>query len=124
MHVKSDPAAAVKHFHALDGFAQRIAGRGFAVYEHHWDVTDSLDWIIVAGRPQQRFEFAWDDAGRVLSISASVDAPESHVQDWGEVTQRAAEDSASAFQEAEHFLDEHAKRPNQSHQLTAGRSDA
>jgi hypothetical protein len=109
MHAKSDPAAAVKHFDALHGFAHRIAGRGFAVYEHHWDVTDSLDWIVVAGRPQRRFEFAWDDARCVLSISASVDAPESLVQDWREVTERAAGDSASALQEAEHFLDEHAK---------------
>lgn len=109
MHAKSNPTAAVKHFCSLHGFAERIADRGLAVYEHHWDVTDSLDWIVVAGSPRRRFEFAWDDARRVLSICVSVDAPESHVQDWREIAERAGEDSASAFQEAEHFLDEHTK---------------
>src|SRR5436189_3146296 len=56
MHAKSDPAAGVTHLHQLHEFAARIAAAGFAVYEHHWDVTDSLDWIVVAGQPQQRFE--------------------------------------------------------------------
>jgi hypothetical protein len=32
--------------------------------------------------------------------------PESHAQDWRQIDERAAEDSAAAFQEAETFLHE------------------
>jgi hypothetical protein len=107
MHAKSDPAAGVTHLRQLHEFATRIAAAGFAVYEHHWDVTDSVDWIVVAGQPQQRFEFSWDSHRHVLDISTSTDEPESHVQDWRPISQRAAEDSAAAFEEAEKFLHDH-----------------
>jgi len=109
MHAKSNPAAGVTHLRELHEFATRIAAAGFAVYEHHWDVTDSLDWIIVAGRAPQRFEFGWDANRHILDISTSTEPPESHVQDWRPISQRAAEDSAAAFQEAEKFLHEQTK---------------
>jgi len=109
MHAKSDPAAGVNHLCELHDFAQRIASRGFAVYEHHWDVTDSLDWIVVAGTPEQRFEFGWNSTRRVLSVERCTDAPEQPVQTWKPLSKRAAVDTAAAFQEIEAFLDEHAK---------------
>ena len=110
VHPKSDPAAAVTHFRELHEFAVRIAPAGFAVYEHHWDVTDSLDWIVVAGWSEQRFEFSWDSSRHVLDVSTSADPPESHVQSWEPIAHRAAVDSAGAFVEAEKFLHEHTKK--------------
>ena len=109
MHAKSDPAAGVDHLRELHDFAQRIASCGFAVYEHHWDVTDSLDWIVVAGTPEQRFEFGWDSTRRVLSIERCTDVPEQPVQTWKPLSERAAADSAAAFREIEVFLHGHTK---------------
>jgi hypothetical protein len=108
-HAKSDPAAGVTHLRHLLEFATRIASAGFAVYEHHWDVTDSLGWDVVAGRPERRFEFSWDESRHLVDVSSSTDLPDSREQKWQRVEQRAADDSAAAFREAEKVLYEDCK---------------
>src|SRR5439155_6479706 len=105
-----DAASSTEHFQRFFALAQQLAGRGVAIYEHHWDFLAFGSWTIVAGSRHRRFEFSWD--GREFSISVSqceFSDSRSHPHWSAPKTQSLPNDDLAApFQYVEQFFDKEA----------------